>query len=607
MKILHLDWATFLDFLEPWQELTPAARRFLLDSKPKAVMPESTAGRHLSALLSGGFLKALSSGARVQLSGAFHETHEALRSFARHPLVEKPDPRSLREYLGDHFTNEERRAFLDSPYGHFGDHDAYLVEAITSAGHARGFLRAEDRRDWEQERLAQRGSSGERAWTQTAPLLAGKNAGADLACLIEALAAAKGPIPFRELSHRLPALSRARLANGIEAGLRYLLCFPAFDAELVPALLLWPGVAERLTRAPAPPPESVEPEDSFCLAFRMEDLTQLGDLDEQPDELQEIEEMLAEPDEDDDELVPFDPVTPRRSLTLSDETLFGAYGSRGLTKAAIQACAGIEPGRAVPFSAFLGHRAETANPFLTSEGSRTVSYLYGSRSVTEEKLGELWTLGLRRIFHRVLLPLGGARAGQTREGRLTIELTAVGRYVLGLAEDFALDAAAPIKTPVRVQPDFEIVFVAASPALEAAIGRFAERRGTGIGVLFRITRESILQAALSGLGPDDVLATLAGASTTGVPTNVEHEIRSWFASCRKLRLESVHLVRCPDAATAARVLAAGGGKLEALSDTVLVLTDPAHKAAVTRACRKAGLFLRSGPRAELQGRPSPAP
>src|SRR6185503_11748302 len=113
---------------------------------------------------------------------------------------------------------------------------------------------------------------------------------------------------------------------------------------------------------------------------------------------------------------------------------------------------------------------------------------------------------------------------------------------------------------------------------------------------------SILQAALSGLGSEDVLATLAGASTTSVPANVEHEIRSWFASCRKLRLEPVHLVRCHDAATAARVLAAGGGKLESLSDTVLVLTDPAHKAAVTRACRKAGLFLRSVLPAETQSR-----
>jgi Helicase conserved C-terminal domain len=249
----------------------------------------------------------------------------------------------------------------------------------------------------------------------------------------------------------------------------------------------------------------------------------------------------------------------------------------------------------VSFSDFLGHHAEASNPFLSPEVSRSVSYSHNGRPFTEEKLEELWILGLQRLFQRFLLPFGGVRTGLTREGRLTIELNAVGRYVLGLANDLALDTTLPAKTPVRVQPDFEIVFVAGSPALEAAISRFGERRGTGVGVLFRITRDSIFQAAQSGLGAGEVLATLAGASTTPVPANVEHEIRAWFASCRRLRIEPVHLVRCPDAATAVRVLAAAGaGKLEALSETVLALTDPVHKAAVTRACRKAGLFLASG-------------
>lgn len=133
--------------------------------------------------------------------------------------------------------------------------------------------------------------------------------------------------------------------------------------------------------------------------------------------------------------------------------------------------------------------------------------------------------------------------------------------------------------------------MAPSPALEAAISRFAERRGTGVGALFRITRASILQAAQARMGADEVLATLASAATTPVPANVAHEIRAWFASCRRLRLQPAHLVRCPDAATAARVLAVGAGKLEQLSETVLALTDPTHKAAVARACRKAGLFL----------------
>ena len=175
---------------------------------------------------------------------------------------------------------------------------------------------------------------------------------------------------------------------------------------------------------------------------------------------------------------------------------------------------------------------------------------------------------------------------------MTVEITSIGRYLLRCAPEFVLDAPAPSSTPVRVQPDFEVVFVSASPALEAAISRFAERRGTGVGVLFRITRASIVSAAQAGLGADEVLATLARSSSTPVPANVEHEIRAWFGRCRRLALEPVHLLRCPDAATAARVLAAvGANKLELVSETLLALGDPKQKAAVMRLCRKAGLFL----------------
>jgi len=733
VKILNFDWGTFLDFVEPWEELAPSARRFLLDSKPKTVMAERAAGSDLPALLSGGFLRRLADGARVQTTEPFHEPHKALRSFARHTLLEHPDERTLREYLGDHFTNEERAGLDDAPYG---DRDARVIDAVTSAGHVRGFLRSTDRRAWEKERLPERGWSSEQAWTQTEPMLAGKNAAADLACLIEALVAAKGPASFRALPALLASLPPARLGKAIAAGLRYLLCFPALDRELVPVLLLWPAVAERLARGPSSPPRPVEPHQTLCLAFRMEDVTQLlvraaeplrlkadgwrlfaaverelerallplpawltqprlfpgnapgrrihealrlaqglGLVTEQgtrgrdlglvttpagwrwlgleplerlrtlldlfrpeperartrpdadrgsgadddatlfgelADDVAELEELLAEADEGEEvyeeEVVPFDGRFSRASVALSDASLFGAYGSHGLAREAIAAFARLAPGRAVPFGAFLRHEAETANPFVLPEFSRRVSLSSFGRPLAEEELEKLWIAGLERIFHEYLLPFGGVKAGLTREGSLTIELTSVGRYVLGLASEFVLELPAPEggATPVRVQPDFEVVFVASHPSLEAAIGRFAERRGTGVGVLFRITRDSIVSAAQAGLGADEVLATLARASPTPVPANVEHEIRAWFGRCRRVALEPVQLLRCPDADTAARVLATvGTAKLESLSDTVLALLDPTQKTAIVRQCRKAGLFLTSraeDPEAERLGR-----
>lgn len=718
MKVLHIDWESFLGFMEPWNGLSASARAWLLESKPKAVVPRRSVGDEFARLVAGKFLTAVSDERRVRLSDGFHETHKALRSFARHPILLHPDPRTLREYLVDHFTGEERRA-LDASNDYEWDHDARLISTVTSVSHVRGFLQAEDRRAWEKERLPGHGWSGDRAWTQSRSLLKAKNTEGDLLCLIATLSASSEPIPFRALSERCGSLPRARLGNAIEAGLRYLLCFPALDAGLEPVLMLWPGVSARLRRVPTPAPTRLEPEESLCVAFRMEDLIQLlvraaeplrlkangwslfvaverelehgllplpawltssrlfpenapgarvkealhlarelgfvaesetrergltttpagwrwldaspaerlrtlldrlrpeperppgrkvrarpdedveldlfGARDEILDEIELLEEALGDAFDADleDGLVPFD---SRRSLgaeALSDAALFGYAADKGSARAAIAAYAALEPGCPVSFHAFLTHHAEASNPLL--EHGRSGRRRFGMAGpATEEALEELWCQGLMRILHLFLLPHGGVRVGLASVGGLTIELTSAGRYLLGLVPDFTLDGPTPSKTPVRVQPDFEVVFVAGSPGLEAAISRFADRRGTGVGVLFRITRESIFLAAQAGLGAEDVLTTLASASTVPVPVNVEHEIRAWFAACRRLALEPVHLVRCPDATTAARVLAsAGAGKLEMLSETVLALTDPAHKTALVRACRKAGLFLAS--------------
>ena len=256
---------------------------------------------------------------------------------------------------------------------------------------------------------------------------------------------------------------------------------------------------------------------------------------------------------------------------------------------ALKICFGKLPtGRAVSVKAFLLHHACASNPLLAQARKHPERLSqYG-----EEELEERFLSDLHQVLFRALLPWGGVRVGVSPQHELTIELTSVGRYLLGLATDFELDAApTEERAPVRVQPDFEVLFVAPSAMLEARIGRFAERRGKGVGVLFRITKDSILGAARAGLGADEVLATLGEASAGPVPKNVTHEIKAWFARCRHFELEHVHLLRCPDAQTAERVLALGAKYLERLSDTLLALRDPTRKSELLRACAKQGLFL----------------
>jgi hypothetical protein len=73
------------------------------------------------------------------------------------------------------------------------------------------------------------------------------------------------------------------------------------------------------------------------------------------------------------------------------------------------------------------------------------------------------------------------------------------------------------------------VFLSPSPAAEAALGRFCERMGREVGLLFRMTKQSIQRAAASGLGEVEVLGALARFSRSPIPPNVAHELSAWLA------------------------------------------------------------------------------
>lgn len=248
---------------------------------------------------------------------------------------------------------------------------------------------------------------------------------------------------------------------------------------------------------------------------------------------------------------------------------------------------GVGEGQAVPIGPWLVHHASASNPLPKLMDRRSRAF----EDYTEEDLEDAFFHDLRGLLFGWLLPFGGARVGLSPTRELAFELTSIGRYLLGLAPDFELSHAREESMPVRVQPDFEVVFVSPSPMLEARIGRFAERRGKGVGVLFRITKDAVLSAARSGLTAGEVLTTLRESSATPLPTNVVHELEAWFARCRRVESEVVQLLRCPDPETAERVLAVGSRYLELVAPTLLALRDPSKRSELVRACAKQGLFL----------------
>jgi len=287
----------------------------------------------------------------------------------------------------------------------------------------------------------------------------------------------------------------------------------------------------------------------------------------------------------------FDPPTSTEFLPYSGPEL---GSSKDAARVVAESMRLLDRGHVLPRAHFVRHILEGHSPFRNPPEVEPLARRgYYGDTPTEEELEERWASALSRFLWERLMRFGGVRTGWTDEGLFTIELTDTGRWLLRLTDDLRYSGEASDDRPVRIQPDFEIVFLAPSPALEASIVRFAERLGSGVGTLFRITAASIHAAANAGLAREEVLSTLADASTTGIPRNVEHEIGVWFDECRRLSLEPALVVRCPDEDTAARIRSAAGRRVELVSPSTLLL-DPAKRAEVIRLCRKSGIFLEGG-------------
>jgi hypothetical protein len=270
---------------------------------------------------------------------------------------------------------------------------------------------------------------------------------------------------------------------------------------------------------------------------------------------------------------------------------FTADPSVDLRKPLAAALLSIPAGEMVPLHPFLQHQAESANPFF-APGAEKLRMRAGFSGMPRSREGweMLWVQIVEGFLRLRLVPAGGARLGRTEGDEIAFTLTDAGRYLLGATDDFQL--AAPAAGEVVVQPDFEVVFLSAAPRVEAELARFAERTGSGVGALFRLTRASILRAAELGLTADGVLKTLGQVSRTPVPANVARQVRDWFAGTRRVRFRPAVLVECPDSETAARVAGMAGGQASAVTRTLLRFDgDAKARAALAKKLRAKGIFV----------------
>jgi hypothetical protein len=126
---------------------------------------------------------------------------------------------------------------------------------------------------------------------------------------------------------------------------------------------------------------------------------------------------------------------------------------------------------------------------------------------------------------------------------------------------------------------------------EAEISRFAERKGKQMGVMFTITKKSVINGAAAGLTSATILETLQRVCGKEVPANVNREIEGWAAQCRRVEMGPATLVRCPDAETAMRIQGAAPDDFVAISDTVLELNGGVKPQDMARKLRAMGIFL----------------
>lgn len=219
----------------------------------------------------------------------------------------------------------------------------------------------------------------------------------------------------------------------------------------------------------------------------------------------------------------------------------------GMLRTVLQAFSSVPTASFIRFSDFAEYQAAIGGPSGVSERERSAARVKAAGATdrpsqagsagdpradsfpvvsTDEALEELWKFVLHRVLGRGILALGGAEAGMTGDGRACFRLTETGRRLLARSP-VRVEETRPV-TDIVVQPTFEVVFLSPSPAAEAALGRFCERVGREVGLLFRVTKQSIRRAAASGLGEDEVLGALTRFSRSPVPPNVAHEVRGWL-------------------------------------------------------------------------------
>lgn len=640
MKLLDTDWGQFLRDLNIWGTLPIECRRvFLSQVRPGVPVNVASLGKHAQLLFDAGFLETKP----VTLKKQYYPFGRVMRALSRHPVQERATAQNFHEYLSEYFLLRERDAFRDFDAWN-PDLSRAVYQQVVSSKWLDGFLSAKSP-DWEQKYQA--GSTpvfySHAALERTKGLVRyaiERGEAIPFRELTDALHLTDdqlGPAILAAIRYLLvfpclrtgdlePVLglwpklqsNRAVELNPLKPVAVRDAYGDAFLMEDMTAILaaaaaeplrmrgadsaLFAKAQKEIGAALVGRPEWVERAVPMDIATRIRIAVLFlaaSGLGEQRGNIGS--DLRLEPS-DEGALWLESSAKQRLKLLLdqfraSDQLLpysmyYSGLDSKELLNAILERFSGLNENTWVVLNDFLAHQAGDRNPLMEyfNERYRGAAHFAGRwiSALTEEDMEQVWLRLLSDIILLRLFPFGCVKLALGPEDAICIALTGAGRYLIGGAPDFELEEA--LSGEILVQPNFDVVFLAPDPRAEAEIARFAERRGRGMGVLFKITKRSVFAAAASGLSAEQVVSTLGRACRREVPGNVQREIRGWFAQTRRVRMRHAVLIHCGEKDTAARVLALAGEKAVALTDTVVELQDPRQEAILKRKLRESGVF-----------------
>jgi hypothetical protein len=590
VRLFPADWQGFLEDVALWAQLSIPARTAFLDGmRPGLGVEDSSSIPALDDLRDAGLLAAGASPGYLTVDPRYGRFHHLLKALERIRVFEEPGFDVLRDYLSEHFSQAERSrlheslAFHPNDFGRiaslvttvewleeFMSRDRIPPAAREDAGaHARALAGARQMLGFLME---QRALVPLRDLEEYFPGMDRKASAAALRLGVQSAVfflalrrSDREPLVgiWPSAARRLRKAAVALAPGPVEASRRFL--HPLFVEDMTTILLAAAAEPVPVRRSDDRPFSRFEDEVAGMLLSlpawveEFSGLTAPMRTGAALDGLRRAGYVLEEKDQENLRLRPSGPgrqwvqeaLGRRREEFLSRIARAGSgpraagvlaflLGSRiewaeageEILQALVQAFTSAPRSSFIRFKDFAGYQAAIANPLVPLRERGGGSSLWAGTDAlpTDEALEELWQSVLHTYLCSGLIALGGAEAGLTAQGEPCFRITGHGRALLGHAE--TVEEEPEQAADIVVQPTFEVVFLAPCPAAEAEIARFSQRIGSGVGTLFRITRDSILRAAACGLPEERLVGALARFARNTLPPNVETEIKGWFARGR---------------------------------------------------------------------------